>query len=141
MPIGRSPDDHPKTMFVAEPGSHQVTTSAVLNAPLESVYRAYVEPDLFVRWWGPTELTSKVERWEPVTGGSWRVIHVDADGNEYAFRGVYHEVVPAERMVLTFEFEGMPGHVCLETHTFEAVDGGTKSPSTPSSSRSPIVTG
>jgi uncharacterized protein YndB with AHSA1/START domain len=61
-----------------------------------------------------------------VTGGAWRVVHVDPDGNEYAFRGVYHEVVPSERVVLTFEFEGMPGHVCLERHTFESVDGGTK---------------
>ena len=116
----------PETTFIAEPGSHEVTTSAVIAAPLAAIYRAYVEQDLFVRWWGPKELTSKVDRWEPVTGGSWRVVHVDPDGNEYAFRGVFHEVVPGERLVLTFEFEGMPGHVCLETHSFETVDGGTK---------------
>jgi uncharacterized protein YndB with AHSA1/START domain len=116
----------PETTFIAEPNSHEVTTSAVVDAPLAAVYRAYVEPELFVRWWGPAELTSTLDRWEPVTGGSWRVIHTDADGNEYAFRGVYHEVRPEQRIVLTFEFEGMPGHVCLETHTFEAVDGGTK---------------
>ena len=116
----------PETTFVAEPGSHESTTSAVIDAPVDAVYRAHVERDLFVRWWGPAELTSKVDRWEPVTGGSWRVIHVDPDGNEYAFRGVFHEVVPNERLVLTFEFEGMPGHVCLETHTLEAVEGGTK---------------
>jgi uncharacterized protein YndB with AHSA1/START domain len=115
----------PETTFVAEPGSHEVTTSAVIDAPLEAVYRAYVEPDLFVRWWGPAELESKVDRWEPETGGSWRVVHADADGNEYGFRGVYHEVVPRVRVVLTFEFEGMPGHACLERHTFEDVDGGT----------------
>jgi uncharacterized protein YndB with AHSA1/START domain len=117
---------NPETTFVAEPGSHVCTTSAVVQASLDSVYRAYVERDLFVRWWGPAELTSKVDRWEPVTGGSWRVVHIDNDGNEYGFRGVFHEVVPHERLVLTFEFEGMPGHVCLETHTFEAVGGATK---------------
>ena len=116
----------PETTFVAEPGSQEVTTSAVLDAPIESIWRAYVEPDLFVRWWGPAELSSKVDRWEPVTGGSWRVVHVDQDGTEYAFRGVFHEVVPGERLVLTFEYEGMPGHVCLETHTLEALDDGTK---------------
>ena len=116
----------PDTTFVAEPGSHEVTTTAVLDASIESIWRAYIEPDLFVRWWAPAELSLKVDRWEPVTGGSWRVVHVDQDGNEYAFRGVYHEVVDGERLVLTFEFEGMPGHVCLETHTLEAVDGGTK---------------
>lgn len=115
----------PETTFVAEPGSHESTTSAVVAAPLEAVYRAYVERDLFVKWWGPAELTSKVDRWEPETNGSWRVIHVDGDGNEYAFRGVFHEVVPEKRIVMTFEFEGMPGHVCLETHSFETAEGGT----------------
>ena len=116
----------PETTIVAEPGSHDTTVSAVIDAPLTAVWSAHVDPDLFVRWWGPAELTSKVDRFEPVTGGSWRIVHVDAEGNEYGFRGVYHEVVPNERLVLTFEFEGMPGHVCLETHTFEPVDGGTR---------------
>ena len=35
--------------------------------------------------------------------------------DEYAFKGVYHEVTPPERIVRTFEFEGMPGHVSLES--------------------------
>ncbi len=116
----------PETTFVLEPGSHEVTTSAVIDAPLSSVWRAYVDEDLFVEWWGPAELTSKVDRWEPVTGGSWRVVHVDPDGNEFAFRGVYHSVVPEQQIVLTFEFEGMPGHVCLEHHTFTPVDDGRR---------------
>ena len=115
----------PETTLVAEPGSHETTVSAVIDAPVAAVWRAHVDPDLFVRWWGPAELTSKVDRFEPETGGSWRIVHVDPEGGEYGFRGVYHEVVPDERLVLTFEFEGMPGHVCLERHTFEPVDGGT----------------
>jgi uncharacterized protein YndB with AHSA1/START domain len=131
----------PETTYIAEPGGHAVTVSAVIAAPLDAVYRSYVEPEQFVRWWGPAELQSKIDRWEPVTGGAWRVVHVDPDGNEYAFSGVYHEVVPSERVVLTFEYEGMPGHVCFERHTFESVDGGTRSRSTRSSSRSRIETG
>ncbi len=113
----------PETTFVAEPGSHEATVTAVIEAPLEAVYRAYVDSDLFVRWWGPAELTSKVDRWEPVTGGSWRVIQVDTDGNEYAFRGDIREVVPPERVVQTFEFEGMPGAVSVETMTLTEHDG------------------
>lgn len=116
----------PDTTLTAEPGRHDVTTTAVIDAPAEAVHRAYVDPDLFLRWWGPADLQSKVDRWQPSPGGSWRVLQIDGEGNEYAFRGVYHEVVPAERLVFTFEFEGMPGHVCLETHTFEPVDGGTR---------------
>jgi uncharacterized protein YndB with AHSA1/START domain len=59
-------------------------------------------------------------------GGIWRIVQRDADGNEYAFRGVYHEIASPERLIYTFEWEGMPGHVSLETVTFEDVQGGTK---------------
>lgn len=58
-------------------------------------------------------------------GGVWRFLQRDADGNEYAFHGVYYEILPNERVVDTFEFEGMPGHVSLETVTFEEHDGRT----------------
>ena len=48
-------------------------------------------------------------------GGSWRFVIRDADGTETAFRGTYREVTPPERIVQTFEWEGMPGHVSVET--------------------------
>ncbi|MFI6870227.1 SRPBCC family protein [Nocardia sp. NPDC050406] len=116
---------NPETTYTAEPNSHAATTTAIIDAPKAAVYRAYTEADLLVRWWGPRELTSKVEQFEPVTGGAWRVVHVDPSGAEYGFRGVYHEVSP-DRIVNTFEFDGTPGHVCLETVTFEDVDGKTR---------------
>jgi uncharacterized protein YndB with AHSA1/START domain len=122
-----SPTTHkPETQFIAEPGSHATTTIAVLDAPVDKVFRAYTEAEPLSRWWGPRELTTRIETLDARPGGSWRVIHTDPDGNEYAFRGVYHDVVPNERIVQTFEFEGMPGHVCLETATLEDVDGKTK---------------
>lgn len=116
---------NPETTFTAEPGSHEATVVAVVDAPKPAVYRAYTEPDLFTKWWGPKELTSKVDTFEPVTGGKWRIVHVDPDGNEYGFHGVYHLVSP-DKIINTFEFEGVPDHVCLETVTFEDVDGKTR---------------
>jgi uncharacterized protein YndB with AHSA1/START domain len=59
-------------------------------------------------------------------GGTWRFVQRDPDGNKFAFNGVYHSIVPPERVVDTFEFEGMPGHVLLETVTFEEHEGKTK---------------
>ena len=59
-------------------------------------------------------------------GGVWRFVQRSPDGNEYAFNGVYHEVSPPRRLVSTFEFEGMPGHVSLETGTFEEHEGMTR---------------
>ena len=59
-------------------------------------------------------------------GGQWRFINRDAERNEYAFHGVYHEILAPERVIQTFEFEGLPetGHVTLETIRFEALPGG-----------------
>ncbi len=59
-------------------------------------------------------------------GGQWRFINRDAEGKEYAFHGVYHEVLAPERIIDTFEFEGLPetGHVTLETMKLEELPGG-----------------
>jgi uncharacterized protein YndB with AHSA1/START domain len=67
-----------------------------------------------------------LETFEPRNGGMWRYIHKDQNGNEYAFHGVYHEVLAPERIIDTFEFEGLPekGHVSLETAKFEELPGG-----------------
>ena len=48
------------------------------------------------------------------------------DGNDYGFRGEYREIEPPERIVQTFEFEGMPDHISVETATLEELDGKTK---------------
>jgi uncharacterized protein YndB with AHSA1/START domain len=59
-------------------------------------------------------------------GEQWRFVQHDADGKEFAFHGVYHEIKKPERVVSTFEWEGMPGHVLMETVTFDDVNGKTK---------------
>jgi len=58
-------------------------------------------------------------------GGAWRFV-VDRDGEESGFRGTYREVTPPERIVQTFEWEGMPGHVIVETAEFEDLGERTK---------------
>jgi uncharacterized protein YndB with AHSA1/START domain len=59
-------------------------------------------------------------------GGSWRFVIHNSDGSETAFRGTYREVVAPERIVQTFEWEGMPGHVSVDTATFEDLGDRTK---------------
>ena len=78
------------------------------------------------RWWAPRRFSIVVDTMEVRPGGTWRTLNLDADGNEYAFHGVYHEVSRPSRLVYTFEFEGMPGHVLLEIVTFEDLGGRTK---------------
>jgi uncharacterized protein YndB with AHSA1/START domain len=116
----------PETKFVAEPGSLEATSIAVIDAPREAVFRCYVEPELLAQWWAPPEYEVQIEEYDLRPGGRWRFLNADPDGEAWAFRGVIHDVVPNERIVQTFEFEGMPGHVCLQTATLEDADGGTR---------------
>lgn len=99
----------------------------IFDAPRELVFRAYTDPELIPRWWGLRGNTTTVEKMDLRPGGTWRFIQRDAEGNEFAFKGEYREIVPPQRLVNTFEFEGMPGHVILDTSVFEELpDGRTK---------------
>jgi uncharacterized protein YndB with AHSA1/START domain len=114
-----------RTLITAEPGKQEILITREFDAPRELVFKAHTDPELYVRWLGPRELEMTLERFDPRTGGSYRYIHKDQAGNEYAFRGVNHEVLAPERIISTFEFEGLPekGHVALGTLKFEALPG------------------
>lgn len=111
-----------KTTMTAEPGKQEIFITREFDAPRELVFKAHTDPNLFAQWIGPRDLTTTLEAFEPVSGGRYRFIQKDKDGNEFGFHGVFHEVSP-ERVIQTFEFEGLPesGHVTLETMTLEAL--------------------
>jgi uncharacterized protein YndB with AHSA1/START domain/DNA-binding transcriptional ArsR family regulator len=115
-----------KTKVVAEPGKQEIVVTREFDAPRELVFRAFTDSELYTQWLGPRDLKMTLEKFEPRSGGSWRYIHSDKDGNAYGFHGVTHEVSAPERIIGTFEFEGLPekGHVTLETARFEALPGG-----------------
>lgn len=113
------------TQIIAEPGIPQILITREFDAPRELLFRAHIDPELLVQWLGPRALTTTVDRLDVRDGGTWRFIHRDADGNEYGFHGVFHGTPSAEGIVRTFEFEGAPGHVSLETLTFEERGGKT----------------
>ena len=115
----------PKLNVVAEPGMHSIVMTREFNAPRDLVFKAFTDPKLIPQWWGPSQYSTLVDKMEVKKGGIWRYVQRGADGNEYGFNGVYHEITSPERIVFTFEFEGMPGHVLLETVTFEERGGKT----------------
>ena len=115
-----------KIDFIAEPGKQETVITRIFDAPRDLVFKAYADPNLVPQWWGPRKYTTRVDKMDVKPGGMWRYVQRDADGSMHPFHGVYHEVVPSERLVYTFEYEGMPGHVMLETVSFEAQDGKTK---------------
>lgn len=98
----------------------------VFDAPRELVFKAFTDPKAIPHWWGPRYLTTVVDKMDVRQGGTWRFVQRDAQGNEYAFRGEYREVAPPKRLVNTFEFEAMAGHIVVETVVFEEVNGKTK---------------
>lgn len=119
-----------KTNFVAEPGRHDIIITRTFDAPRDLVFRAYTDPELASQWWGTDSLTTRIDKMDVKPGGLWRFVQQGRDGEEFAFKGVYHDVTPSERIVQTFEWEGMPGHVSLETVVLEEEDGQTKMTST-----------
>ncbi len=117
------------TKITAEPGKQEFIVEREFDAPRELVFKAFTDPKIYSQWLGPRELTMTLETFEPRSGGSWRYTQKDPEGNEYGFHGVNHEVLPPERIISTFEFDGLPerGHVLLETARFDELpDNRTK---------------
>jgi len=111
--------------ITAAPGVPQVRTAREFDAPRDLVFRAFTEPELMAQWLGPRRLTMTVDRYDLRDGGTWRYVHTDDAGNAFGFHGVFHGGPSIDGMVQTFEFEGAPGHVSMDTVTFEEKDGKT----------------
>jgi len=84
--------------------------------------RAHTDPEIYARWVGPNGMDVRIDQWDARNGGSFRFVNT-RDGEEYSFRGCFHEVSP-ERIVQTFTYEGMPEGVALETMRFEDLGNG-----------------
>jgi len=113
-----------KTIVTAEPDKQEVFITREFDAPRELVYRAHIDPDLYVQWLGPHGYEMVLDTFEPHSGGRYRYIHKDQNGNEFGFHGVFHEI-SEERMIQTFEFEGLPepGHVTLDSMRLDSLPG------------------
>jgi uncharacterized protein YndB with AHSA1/START domain len=114
-----------KTEIKAEPGKQELYIVREFEAPRELLFRAYTEADLYEKWVGPKEMKMSVEKMDAVAGGSFRFVH-ERDGHKYTFFGVYHDVTEPERIIGTFEFDGLPerGHVIMGTTKFEELPNG-----------------
>jgi uncharacterized protein YndB with AHSA1/START domain len=104
---------------VSTPSEREIVSERVFDAPRERVFAAYTNPELIPEWWGPRRMTTIVDQMDVKPGGTWRFIMQDPDGEDTGFRGTYREVKPPERIVQTFEWEGMPGYIAVETASFE----------------------
>src|SRR6185369_10941510 len=114
-----------KTVVTAEPDKQELFISREFDAPRELLFKAHTDPELYIQWVGPHGMEMKIQKWECYEGGSYRFTH-SRDGHEYAFFGVYHEIESPERIIGTFEFDGLPerGHVIMGKTLFEELPNG-----------------
>ena len=120
--MGASGNDQ---LTVTTPSDRELVMTRVFDAPRELVFDAMSSCEHMSNWWGPRkyEFVSCEIDFRP--GGSWRIVHRGPDGEIPGFRGEFREIVRPERLVWTFEWEGMPGHVTVDTLTLEEHEGRT----------------
>jgi uncharacterized protein YndB with AHSA1/START domain len=114
-----------KPATVTTPTDREVRIERIFDAPVERVWQAFTDPTLVAQWWGRGNKLV-IERMEVERGGHWRFVEHTSDGMD-GFEGRYREVTPPERLVQTFEWDGMPGYVVVDSNVFEDLgDGRTK---------------
>ena len=103
----------------------EIQITREFDASRDIVFKAMTDPTLLSRWLGPRRYKTVVDAMDVRVGGKWRMRNIAADGGEHAFRGEFRDVVPSERLVWTFEYEPVAGHISVETMTLTERDGRT----------------
>ena len=114
----------------ADPEVPLISIARDFRATPAQLHRAHTDPELYARWVGPANLSTRIDHWDARTGGSWAFTSLGADAEEYSFHGSFHEVSET-RIVQTFTYDPWPEGVALETMRFEDLgDGWTRLHST-----------
>ena len=107
------------------PSDREFRLQRIFNAPRDRVWQAMTTPELLAQWWGRGNKLV-IEKFDFQRGGHWRFVE-HSDEGVHGFEGRFREITPIERMVMTFEWDGMPGHVIIQTIVLEDLgDGRTR---------------
>jgi uncharacterized protein YndB with AHSA1/START domain len=107
---------------LTKPTDREIRVERTFDASRDRVWEAYTDPALVAQWWGRGN-NMVIERMEVKRGGHWRYAE-HSDKGTHGFEGRYREVTPKDRIVRTFEWDGMPGHVIVETTEFKDLGDG-----------------
>lgn len=75
--------------------------SCIIDATPETVFRAWTEPDLIQQWFAPKPWTVSHVETEVLVGGTSMIVMRSPDGQDFPNLGVYLEVVPNQKIVVT----------------------------------------
>ena len=109
----QSPRKFANPATITTPSDREIRIERVFNAPRDKVWRAISDPKLVAQWWGRGNKVD-IEKFEFEKGGHWRIVE-HSEGQTHGFEGRYREITPKDRVVQTFEWDGMPGYVIIET--------------------------
>lgn len=105
-----------KTTFIVQKDKLQVVMERVFQAAPETIWKLISDPAMIPKWWGPAQYETRVDKMDFRVGGQWRFIHATSDGRQFAFHGVYKEIIPNQKIRDTFNYEPVgPGHEMVET--------------------------
>jgi len=113
-----------KKLTLTTPSEREIVMTREFDAPRELVFEAHTKCEHLNKWWGPRKYSFELCEMDFRPGGTWRFVERDKEGNEWGFRGEVREILRPERIVQTFEWEGMPGHISVDTLTLEDLGGG-----------------
>jgi uncharacterized protein YndB with AHSA1/START domain len=116
----------PNTLTVTTPSEREIVLTREFDAPRALLFEALSKPEHLRHWWGQASSTLVQCDMDFRPGGKWRFVERGKDGQEWGFRGEVREIVPPEKIVQTFEWEGLPGHISVETMRLEDLDSRTR---------------
>jgi uncharacterized protein YndB with AHSA1/START domain len=114
-------------LAVAITSDLEVTMTRTFDAPRSLIFKAFSTPEHISRWWGRREDVTRVEEFDFRPGGAWRFVSRGADGIDYPFKGVFHEIVEPELIVQSFIYDVEPfsQHESIDTVRITEQDGKT----------------
>ncbi|MGZ7047748.1 MAG: SRPBCC family protein [Methanobacterium sp.] len=104
------------TKIITESGKQELFIEREFDAPRDLVWKVWTDPDMFVQWWGPKDFTAPVARMDLRVGGEYFSCMRSPDGQDFCSKGVYREIVPSKRLVMTDSFADKEGNKVSATH-------------------------
>lgn len=101
----------------------------VFRASPEHVFKAWTDPAILVKWWGPEGFDTSEQTMDVREGGAYRTVMVSPKGESHTVSGVYREIAPPKRLVMTWAWEqpdGSRGHETVVELTFTPAPEGTR---------------